>query len=158
MVKWPAPVYHAEVDFDAPRDFAFRWCTDYQADDATLSKEKFERRILSRSSRRIVFEDVGWTPTGWIWRHTVTTLRPPGRWHAESFGSFRTGVMEYSVVPLPGHRCRFSLTFRRRPSEVHPDQPTQQQLDRELLRMWTNYGRALERDYRASRGRRVRRR
>ena len=152
MPKWPGPVYHAEVDFDAPRDFAFRWCTDYRADDATRSKEKFERRVLSRSARKVVFEDLGWSPTGWVWRHTEVTLRPPGRWHAKTFGSFRTGVIDYSLAPLPGDRCRFSVTFHRRPTEVHPDRPTKKELDGELTRMWTNYGRALARDYRSARG------
>jgi hypothetical protein len=158
MAKWPPPVYHVELDFDAPRDFAFRWCTDYRGDDATASKERFERRVLHRSRRRVVFEDLGWTPRGWIWRHSDVTLRPPGRWHAETYGSFRTGRVDYALTPLPGDRCRFSLTFHRRPFPVHPEQPSKRALERELVRMWTNYGRALARDYRAARDGRARRR
>jgi hypothetical protein len=158
MAKWPSPVYHVELDFDVPRDFAFRWCTDYRADDASRSKERFERRVLSRSARRVVLEDLGWTPRGWIWRRSDVTLRPPGRWHAETVGSFRTGVVDYAVNPLPGGRCRISVTFRRRPSAIHPDQPSKRELERELKRMWTNYGRAMVHDYRASHGGGARRR
>jgi hypothetical protein len=158
MAKWPAPVYHIELEFNAPRDFAFRWCTDYQGDDATRSREKFERRVLSRTRHRIVFEDIGWTPEGWIWRRNDVKLRPPGAWRSETFGSFRTGVVDYSVTPLPDDRCRFSLTFHRRPSEVHPEQPSRQELEHELTRMWTNYGRVLARDYRTSVGAGARRR
>jgi hypothetical protein len=151
MAPWPPPVYRIELEFDVPRDFAFRWATDYRGDDATRSKERFERRILKRGRRRIEFEDTGWTPQGWIWRRSHVTLRPPGRWHADTYGSFRDGAIDYAVDPLPGDRCRFSLTFRRRPSVVHPDQPKKAELEAELVRMWTNYGRAMARDYRASR-------
>jgi hypothetical protein len=158
MTRYPPPAYHIEMEFDAPREFAFRWCTDYRADDATKSKERFERRVLRRTGRQVVFEDMGWTPAGWIWRHTVVTLRPPGRWHADSYGSFRTGEVDYALTPLPDGRCHFSLTFRRRPTPVHPDQPTKRGLERELTQMWTNYGRALARDYRSSRSGRDRRR
>jgi hypothetical protein len=150
MAKWPAPVYRVEVDFNAPRDFAFRWCTDYRDDDASRSQEKYERRLLSRTRHRVIFEDIGWTRHGWIWRHYDVRLRPPGRWRAETFGSFRTGVIDYAVTPLPNDRCRFSLSFHRRPSTAHPEQPTKHAFERELTRLWTNYGRALARDYRAS--------
>ena len=156
MAKWPAPVYHIELDLEAPVGYAFRWCTDYRTDDAERSKERFERRILSRSRERIIFEDAGWTPKGWIWRRSQVSLRPPGRWHADTVGSFRTGVVDYALTPLAGDRSRFSLTFRRRPSSAHPEQPTKRELEEELTRMWTNYGTAMARDYRASRRRRAR--
>ncbi len=158
MPRWPPPVYHIELEFDAPRDFAFAWCTDYRADDATRSKESFERRLLSRSPRRVVFEDLGWSAQGWVWRHTEVALHPPGRWHGTSFGSFRTGEADYTLAPIAPDRCRFSLTFWRRPSPIHPEQPSERTMQAELTRMWTNYGRALARDYRASRGRRGARR
>jgi hypothetical protein len=151
MAKWPPPVYRVELEFDVPRDFAFAWATDYRPDDATRSKERFERRILKRGRSRIEFEDSGWTEDGWIWRRSHVTLHPPGRWHADTFGSFRDGVIDYTVDPLPGERCRFTVTFHRRPSAVHPTQPTKAALEAELTRMWTNYGRAMVRDYRTAR-------
>ena len=150
MAKWPQPTYHIEVEFDAPRDFAFAWCTDLQPDDATRSKEHYERRILKRSRDTVLCEDLQWTREGWIWRRNTLTREAPGRWRVDSLGTFRDARLDYEVTPLPHGRSRFTLTMHRRPSRGHPRQPTKAELERELTRMWTNYGRALARDYRTS--------
>lgn len=151
MPRWPPPTYRFRTEFDVPASFAFRWCTDYRSDDSRRSKENFERRVLERSRSAIVFEDLWPEGRGWGWRHTRITLRPPGRWHADSFGSAREASIDYRVEELPGGRTQFDLVMRRRPSPVRPTQPTRAELDRELRAMWTHYGRAMARDFRASR-------
>jgi hypothetical protein len=152
MPKWPPPVFRIEIEFDAPRDFAFAWCTDLRPDDATRSKEHYERRILKRSRDTVLCEDLYWQKEGWGWRRNLLTRHPPDHWHVDSLGTYRTASLDYRLEELPGGRSRFSLTMRRRPSEAHPRQPTRAELEGELTRMWTNYGRVLARDYRAHRG------
>src|SRR6266480_7786524 len=45
--------------------------------------ERYERRIIERSARRVVFEDLADTKEGWLWNRDVVTLRPPNRWHMD---------------------------------------------------------------------------
>src|SRR5438309_12068066 len=55
---WPGPEYRIRVSFRAPIDFVFAWCTDYTPGDAALEKEAYERKIIERTSRSVVFEDL----------------------------------------------------------------------------------------------------
>jgi hypothetical protein len=141
------------MEFDVPPEFVFRWATDYRPDDATRSKEKFERRFIQRRGDRIRFEDLWVEPEGWGWRHYSIRLHPPFAWHADSFGNVRTTSTDYRVRPLPNGRSALEITLRRRPSPLHPRQPPKAKLEAELRTMWTNYGRAMLRDYRRSRRR-----
>jgi len=150
MPRWPPPTYRFNTEFDVPASFAFRWCTDYRPDDGERSPEHFERRILRRTRREIVFEDLWPEGRGWGWRHTRVTLRPPYRWHADSFGSAREASLDYRVAELEGGRTRFELVVHRRPSPVQPDQPSHAAFEEELRTLWGHYGRAMRRDFRRS--------
>jgi hypothetical protein len=146
----PKTVYETRVIFDAPLAYAFRWCTDYRADDSRRSRETFRRKVLERSARRIVYEDLDDKPTGFVWRRTVVTPRPPGRWTAVSVGNFRVFHLDYRLRALPDGRTEFHLRGVRQATLLGKN-PPKAALERELRTMWTNYGRELARDYRASR-------
>ena len=148
MTRWPRPEYHVRMRFDVPLEFAYRWCTDYRGDDATHSKERFDRRVLRRTRREVVMEDLWSEGRGWGWRRSVVTLAPPNRWHADSYGSFRDASIDYALTRGAPDRTRFDLSMRRRPSAAFPHQPSRAALEGELREMWTNYGRAMLRDYR----------
>src|SRR4029077_11206052 len=81
--------YEIWTKFRAPLPFVFRWCTDYTPDDPRLEKDEYTRRIVKRSTRKVVYEDLSDTPDGWMWSHQEVTLRPPNRWHADVTGSHR---------------------------------------------------------------------
>jgi len=153
MPRWPPPEYRFECEFDAPRAFVFRWCTDYRPDDGRLAGERYDRRVLRRSRSEVVFEDLWWEQDGWRWRHNRVRLYPATRWHAESTANFRTASIDYRLVDLPGGRTRLVFRMRRRPTELYPEQPTAGAMRRELTQMWARYGRQLARDYRAYRRR-----
>ena len=150
MARWPPPVYRARMNFRAPLSFVYRWCTDYRPDDSRLIGEEFERRILTRTRRHVLFEDLWWEPDGWRWRRSDVALQPPGLWVAESLGNVRDAHIEYRLTALPDDRTRLDLTKRRRPSRRVPRQPPKAELEKELDEMWRDYARSLERDYRKS--------
>ena len=133
--------------FRVPLAFAYSWCTDYQPDDAAREDEQYERRILSRTARRVVYEDLDRTPAGWVWRRQVVTLRPPDRWHAESVGSHRTWSLDYILRSRGATRTELTLIGRRRSTELGGRNPSRPQLERELSTMWRRFGRAMQRDY-----------
>jgi hypothetical protein len=149
--RGPKTVYETRQVFHAPLAFAFRWCTDYQADDSKRSGESFRRKVLERTAKKVEFEDLDERPNGWVWRHTIVTLHPPGRWTAHSVGNFRTFEIEYRLKASPDGTTAFHLRGVRRSTAFGGKNPPKAKLERELDVMWGNYGKALDRDYRASR-------
>lgn len=151
MPRWPAPEYRSRTEFRAPVPFVFRWCTDYRPGDDRLAGETYERRVISRTARRVVYEDLWWGHDGWRWRRNEVSLHPPNRWHARSIGNIRDADLDYRLTALPGERTRLDLRMRRRPGVRQPRQPAKRELEAELRRLWENYRRALESDYRKAR-------
>jgi len=151
MKHWPGPEYHVSVVFHAPVEFAYRWCTDFQSDDARLEESGFERKILERTPRRVVYEDLEWAHDGWHWAQYVVTLLPPNGWHAESVGNFRDATLDYELTELPRGRTRFDLRWRRRsgPKEIEASSKTK--IERDTTRAWRSFARALDQDYRSGR-------
>lgn len=148
--SWPRPTYRVEAEFRAPVEFVYRWCTDYTADDAAYEGEAYERRILHRSRRAVVYEDLEDTPEGWSWSRHVVRLTPPDRWHSDSVGSHREIALDYRLMRLPGGRTRLVLTAHRSPCGVGGRNPPKAEWERSVGKIWMRFGRALERDYRKS--------
>src|SRR5206468_12222347 len=76
---WPGPEYRIRVSFRAPIDFVFAWCTDYTPGDAVLAKDTYQREIIDRTLRAVVFEDLMVTNDAGDWSRAVVSMRPPKR-------------------------------------------------------------------------------
>src|SRR2546429_2299356 len=148
----PGPEFRIKVAFRVPMDYAFAWCTDYTPDDGRLEGEKYERRIIERSARRVVFEDLEDTKEGWLWNRDVVTLRPPNRWHMDGIASRADVTADYVLSKLPNGRTQLDLRWRRRPRMSGLKQPTKAQREASTLVAWKRFGAAMERDYRRGRG------
>ncbi len=143
------------VEFRAPLDFAFAWCTDSSPEDSRLEGESYQRKAIERTPRRVVFEDLEETGTGWVRSRDVVNLRPPNRWHMEGAGNRRDVVADYLLSALPGGRTRLDLRWRRRPLVPEQKPLTKAEREASTLRAWKRFGAALNRDYRrTARGRR----
>ncbi|MFZ0892056.1 MAG: hypothetical protein WB778_09810 [Thermoplasmata archaeon] len=151
MERWPPPRYQIQIDFHAPLDFVYRWCTDYGSDDARRSGDEYERRVVQRTSRRVVIEDLWWESDGWRWRRSEVMLRPPNRWEAMSFGNVRDARIEYHLTALSPDRTRLNLRMRRRPGVRNRKQAPKKAMEEELRHMWGKFGKSLEKDYQRSR-------
>jgi hypothetical protein len=146
--RWPGPRYEVHVRFRAPLDFAYKWCTDYTPQDARYGRVEFQRRVLRRSPREVIFEDLWDGEKGWTLNRYVVHLRPPGSWHAESVGSHHAFSADYRLTRLPRNRTQLTLKARRRPSGIGGKNPPKSVWERLSLKMWRNFGKVLERDYR----------
>jgi hypothetical protein len=144
-------VYEVRAEFDAPLDFAFRWCTDYTPNDARYEGKRYERRILERSPSRVVYEDLEDSNGGWVWARFVVRLSPPNRWHADSLGSHRRVSLDYRLSRLAGGRTGLVLRARRVPYGVGERNPPKRRWERDVGGAWQNFARALEGDYRRAR-------
>lgn len=140
--------YRIRVAFRVPLPFAFAWCTDFSPEDAALEGESYRRKVVERTRRRVVFEDLEESPDGWFWARDVVTLRPPNRWHMESVGSRREVIGDYLLTNLPDGRTQLELRWRRRPIMRETKPLTKAQREASTLTAWRRFGRALERDYR----------
>jgi hypothetical protein len=143
--------YVLRFDFDAPLEFVYRWCTDYTPEDGKLDGDDYARRIVRRSSREVVYEDLADFDGGWFWSHHVVRLEPPSHWHSESVGSHRRYSLDYRLTKLPGNRTRLTMRAHRRPFGVGGKNPSQRSWQHDTTLSWKTYGRALERDYRKGR-------
>ena len=155
MVARRSRTYRFRTTFRAPLPFVFRWCTDYRPDDGRLEHETFERRVLSRTPRQVVYEDLDRMPNGWSWRRHVVTLRPPNRWWSDSVGNYRDFRLEYELRELPGDRTEMRFVGRRAPAILGSPNPPVREFVRSMETSWRHFGKQLERDYRRTlRGRR----
>ncbi|HEV2166193.1 MAG TPA: hypothetical protein VGS23_04345 [Thermoplasmata archaeon] len=155
-IRWPSPRYEVRVTFRAPLKFVYDWCTDYTPGDARLEGEAYERRILRKTPREVVYEDLEGGPNGWFWSRHVVRLHPPSRWHSDSVGSHRAYSLDYRLKQLPKGSTLFVLRARRRPYGVGGRNPPRSQWERSVGKNWKKFARHLERDYRRtlSKGRR----
>lgn len=146
----PVEVYEIRRTFRVPLSFAFRWCTDYSPDDGKISKEGNSRQILRRSARTVVYEDLTPGRKGWVWSRQTVTLHPPDRWTAVAEGNYRHWDLVYTLRSLGEDRTEFTMRGKRRPQQMSGKNPSHRTLERELHRMWRNFGTAMEREYRSS--------
>lgn len=154
--RWPGPRYEVRSTFRAPLPFVYRWCTDYTPRDSHYSREKYERRILRRSVREVIFEDLYDRRDGWIWIRRTVRLRPPARWHADSIGSDRALSVDYRLSRLSANSTLLTIRARRRPYGIGVKNPLKSGWERSVAANWATFGRALEREYRRSRSGRPR--
>src|SRR5213594_3939904 len=148
---WSGPTYRIRVSFRVPLAFAFKWCTDFSSDDGNLEGESYRRKIVQKTSRRVVFEDLEETKEGWMWSRDVVTLRPPDRWHMDGVGNHRDVTADYVLSPLPDGRTRFDLRWSRRSKVPETKRLTKVEREASAMRAWKHFAVAMERDYRRSR-------
>ncbi len=128
----------------------FAWCTDFSPEDSRLEGEPYQLKVLERSARRVVFEDLEETGTGWVWTRDVVDLRPPNRWHMEGGGNRRDVVADYRLSALPGGRTRLNLRWRRRPRVPEAKPLTKAQREASTMRAWKRFAAAMKRDHHRS--------
>lgn len=151
--RLPGPEYQVTAVFRAPLPYVFSWCTDFDPHDNRREKEQYTRKILKRTSRRVIFEDLVDSNQGWYWARHEVTLHPPNRWHSASVGSHRTAAIDYVLTRLPGERTRLDLRWRRRRTPLATKTMSKRAIERSTTQAWKNFAHELEKDYRASRSR-----
>jgi hypothetical protein len=145
-----------KVTLRAPLPFVFSWCTDYQPSDSKLEKEHYMRKIIQRTSRRVVFEDLQEMRDGWSWQRAIVMLHPPNRWHMENTGNRRDLAADYVLTKLPEDRTQLYLRWKVWPKTVAAAKLGKAARERSVASAWRRFAAALEEDYRHLRNRRTR--
>src|SRR5213593_3347462 len=113
---WSGPTYRIRVSFRVPLAFAFKWCTDFSSDDGNLEGESYRRKIVQKTSRRVVFEDLEETKDGWMWSRDVTA--------------------DYVLTTLADGQTQLDLQWRRRPRNPAAAKLTKLQRETSALQSW----------------------
>lgn len=142
--------YQLKVRFDAPLRFVFDWCTDYSDRDPKLEGESYTRRILERRARRVVYEDLDESKSGWMWSHWTVTLRPPNGWDGRAVGSHRNWTLRYRLRAVSPEETELTLRGRRTPAGIGGPNPSRRSFEKGLAANWAHFRAALEADYRRS--------
>ena len=148
---WKGPEYHIRISFGVPLEFAFAWCTDFSPEDGKLEGETYRRKVVERTPRRVVFEDLEETKDGWQWSRDTVRLQPPNRWHMDAVGNRRDARADYRLTRLPDGRTQLDLRWTRRPKVPAAGKLTKAQREASTLLAWKRFRAAMERDYRRAR-------
>lgn len=144
--------YTVRVHFDAPMEFVFQWCTDYSQEDPALEGEDYERSILSKDRREVLYEDLAKSPAGgWLWSRWRVALHAPNRWDGRAIGSTRDWTIRYRLRSLSPTRTELTLQGRRRSARLSGPGASPAVVQANLEANWRSLKKALESDFRRSR-------
>ncbi len=138
-----------KVVFRAPLRFVFSWCTDYRPSDAKLEKEDYIRRIIERTSRKVIFEDLDFLGV----ERAIVSLHPPDRWHMDNTGIRRDLKADYALSSLPRDRTQLHVRWKVWPKTAESNKLSKAERERSAASMWRKFAAALERDYKRARSR-----
>jgi hypothetical protein len=131
---------------NAPLSFVYKWCTDFREDDNRITGSKNRRKILQKTSRRVVyvttyFPKVGVAKVG----VNLVTLRPPNSWHLDFIGEEEDEEGDYRLTRLAARKTKLDMRFSERYKVRNA--PTQTEDLEHTEELWGKYAAALERDY-----------
>jgi len=138
MTRWSGPEYRTSVVFRAPLSFVYSWCTNYTPEDPKLGGEDYERRIVERSSSRVVFENLYEVGKGWGWERHVVTLKPPNRWHSEGRGNYSDSTLDYRLSQLSPSKTKLDMRWRSRSSFLTRERTSKETVERFVTRLGEN--------------------
>jgi hypothetical protein len=155
MARRPVRSYHVTVVFRAPLPFAFAWCTDSSEDDPKYAGEDrsihLQRRVIDRTARRVVFENLYDEGRGWARERHVVTLRPPDRWHGDGHGSYFDMNLDYRLTVLAGDRTRFTMEWSASPNALFRGRrASRRAVEGRVRHLGGRRARAMEREYRST--------
>ncbi len=133
---------------DAPQRYVYEWCTDFRNDDPLITGSKSQRRILTKTRRRVVYAQIyrGADGTQKI-AVDVVTLNPPDAWHLDYFGEEDDETGDYRLKSLGQDKTRLDMVFKEKWKIANP--PSLEEQARQTSEVWDKYARALEKEYRS---------
>ncbi len=153
MPGWSKTVFEVRATFAAPRDFVYSWLTDFSAEDPAITGDAYQRKLIAKSARRVVFEDLSETEEGWGWLRNTVALVPPSRWQMLAVGNSLDAKATYRLVRRGNNSTELIMRWRLRSGVLPHKVPAKTVLEAGMREVWAIYGQALEKDYARARER-----
>ncbi len=104
--------YRFSQHFNFPAQVAYRWCTDYSAEDVTLMGEKGKRKIRRINDDTFVLTDTYYQDDGEVIKKRLVRLYPERLfWTNTRLSSEgRHSQFLYEIVPLGANSSRLDFT------------------------------------------------
>ncbi len=138
--------YHLTKVLNAPVQFAYDWCTDFQVDDRKITGSKNKRKILEKTKEWVIYA-IRYKSGGKVMNAVnIVTLHPPRAWHLDSRGEEGDTLGEYRLSKLGPRRTKLDMTFIE--TWKVKNYPSRADYLKDIHRIWDKYATALARDYR----------
>ncbi len=147
MASWSKAVFEVRAGFAAPLNFVYSWLTDFSPDDPAITGDAYQRKIIERSARRVIFEDLSETPEGWGWLRNTVDLFPPSRWRMLAVGTSLDAKATYRLVSRGPKSTELIMRWRLRPGVLRGKVPPKPAIEEAMRGVWATYGKSLESDY-----------
>jgi hypothetical protein len=132
---------------NAPLSFVYAWCTDFSADDPSITGSKSQRMILSKTKRRVIYAQIydGMDGKKKV-AVNIVALTPPNSWHLDYFGEEDDETADYRLRSLGKDSTKLDMVFREKWKEI-AKVPTLEEQSKQTNKVWDLYVAALEKDY-----------
>ena len=139
--------YKLSIDFNAPADYVFAWCTDFREDDNKYTGSKTTRKILEKSPERVIWRVRYKEGKGFSEGVRAVWLNAPKSWRLDTCGDGRE-VGDYKVKPLSKTKSRLDMKFVVT-YDSKKDVEDRGEWESDGIKHWKIYKKALEADFRA---------
>ena len=140
--------YHLSRVFNAPLKFVYEWCTDYREDDNQITGSKTQRKILQKTTRRVIYLSAYEREGKMITGVNIVTLQPPNGWTLEYLGEEEDETGKYQLTRLGPRKTRLDMTFTDK--YKISNSPTKEEDKSHTDQIWAKYVARLEMDYSSS--------
>ena len=141
--------YKISVNFDAPADYVFAWCTDFREDDNKYTGSKAVRTILENTQERVVWRVRYKEGKDFAEGVRAVWLSPPKSWHLDTCGDGRE-VGDYKLTTLGKSKTRLDMKFVVT-YDSKDEVEDKDEWEADGVEDWKFYKKALEADFKAGR-------
>lgn len=139
--------YKLSIDFNAPVDYVFAWCTDFREDDNKYTGSKTTRKILEKSPQRVIWRVRYADGKAFAEGVRAVWLHPPKSWRLDTCGDGRE-VGEYKLTPLNKSKTRLDMKFVVT-YDSKKEVEDRDEWEADGVKHWKIYKKALEADFKA---------
>ncbi len=137
--------YNLSLDFEAPLNFVYRWCTDYREDDLKILGSKVKRHIISKSRTRAAWINHFVINDMEVENVRIVTLNPPSKWSVLGLGEDLDEEGHYVLKTVGKNRTRLTMTFKVKYKSAPVE--NKRAWEGQLAEEWDKYRTVLEQDY-----------
>jgi len=136
-------------EIDAPLDYVYKWCTDFDEEDTKITGSSSCRIMIEKTSKRAIYAMINGTKGNSRGRMYLVKLEPPNSWHMNAYGNGSDSTGDYNLAKISKNRTKLTVTF----DHIYYDitvMPAESKKKLDSQNTWNKYVSALEKDFRNS--------